>query len=145
MAEKSSQNLANHTRLDPFFHFFLLPALVALLIHSVVPLIRHPAWEQVWTVLLVTALAVTAVKTRTYALKVQDRIIRLEERLRLTALLPESLRPQVAKLSESQLVALRFASDAEVSALVQRTLSENLSRADIKKSIKSWQPDDWRV
>ncbi len=144
MAE-SPQNLGNHTRLDPFFHFFLLPALVALLIHSVVPLIRHPGWEHFWAVLLVTALAVAAVKARTYALKVQDRVIRLEQRLRLAALLPESLRSQIAKLSESQLIALRFASDEEVPALVQRTLSENLSRADIKKSIKTWQPDDWRV
>jgi hypothetical protein len=145
VAEKPPQNLANHGRLDPLFHFFLLPVLVALLIHSVISLIRHPGWEYLWEVLLVTALAVTAVKARTYALKVQDRVIRLEQRLRLAALLPESSRPQIAKLSEDQLIALRFASDEETPALVQRALSENLSRADIKKAIKNWQPDYWRV
>ncbi len=96
-------------------------------------------------VLLNTALAVTAVKTRTYAIKVQDRVIRLEEQIRLTTLLPESLRSQIVKLTIDQLIALRFASDEEVPALVQRTLSENLSRKDIKKSIKNWRPDYWRV
>jgi hypothetical protein len=145
MAEKSAQTLANHGRLDPMFHFFLLPVLVALLIHSVISLIRHPGWEHVWELLLVAALAVTAVKTRTYALKVQDRVIRLEERLRLAALLAESSRPQIARLSESQLIALRFASDEEAPVLVQRTLSVNLSRADIKKAIKNWRADYWRV
>jgi hypothetical protein len=145
MAKNSSQNLANHSRFDPFFHFFLLPVIVALWIHNVVLLVRHPGWEHLWGLLLVTALAVTAVKTRVYAVKVQDRVIRLEERLRLAALLPEPLRSQIAKLSESQLIALRFASDEETPALVQRALSENLSRAGIKKAIKNWQPDYWRV
>jgi hypothetical protein len=145
MAENPPQNLANHGRLDPPFHFFLLPVVAVLWIASVVFLVRHPGWEHLWGLLLVTALAVTAVKARTYALKVQDRVIRLEQRLRLAVLLPESLRPQIAKLSEGQLIALRFASDEEVSGLVQRALSENFSRADIKKSIKNWQPDYWRV
>ena len=145
MAENPSQNLANHTRFDPLFHFFLLPVVVALWIYSLVVLIRHPSWEHGWGLLLVTALFVAAGKARGYALKVQDRVIRLEERLRLAALLPDPVRSQIAKLTEAQLIALRFASDAETTALVQRTLSENLSRADIKKSIKNWQPDFWRV
>jgi hypothetical protein len=145
MAENSSQNLANHTRYDPLFHFFLLPVVLALWIHSVVVLVRHPGWEHAWAVLLVTALFVAAGKARGYALKVQDRVIRLEERLRFASLLPEPLRSQSLKLNEAQLIALRFASDEEAPALVQRALTENLSRADIKKAIQTWRPDNWRV
>ena len=145
MAENLPQNVANHNRFDPPFHFFLLPLIVILWIASLVFCIRHPGWEHAWELLLVTALAVTAVKARAYAIKVQDRVIRLEQRLRLAALLPETLRSQIVRLSEGQLIALRFASDEEVPGLAHRALVENLSRGDIKKSISNWQPDFWRV
>jgi hypothetical protein len=72
-------------------------------------------------------------------------VIRLEERLRLTQLLPDPLRSRIPELTEGQLVALRFASDAEIPKLVERTLKENLSSADIKKAIQTWRPDYWRV
>jgi hypothetical protein len=91
------------------------------------------------------ALAVVIVKLRNYPLRVQDRVIRLEERLRLASLLPEPLRSRIPELTEGQLVALRFASDAEVAKLAERALSEKLSPADIKKSIQTWRPDYWRV
>jgi Family of unknown function (DUF6526) len=145
MAENLPQNLANHNRFDPAFHFFLLPLILILGIASLVSCFRHPGWETARGLLVVTALAVTAVKARSNALKVQDRVIRLEQRLRLAALLPESLRSQIVKLSEGQLIALRFASDEEVPALAHRALVENLSRGDIKKSIRNWQADFWRV
>jgi hypothetical protein len=145
MTENLPQNLANHNRFDPPFHFFLAPLILLLWIASLVFWVRHPGWEHAWELLLVTALAVTALKARTNAIKVQDRVIRLEQRLRLAALLPETLRSQIVRLSEGQLIALRFACDEEVPALAQRALVENLSRGDIKKSIRNWQPDFWRV
>jgi uncharacterized protein DUF6526 len=145
MAERSPQNLANHVRLDPPFHFFVLPVFAISWVISVVVLVHHFGFLHFWIVVFNTALIVAVLRIRLYALKVQDRVIRLEERLRLAALLPDSLRPQIAKLSEDQLVALRFASDGEVPALVEQTLSANLSRADIKKAIKNWRPDYWRV
>jgi hypothetical protein len=145
MAQPSPQTLANHVRLDPPFHYFVLPVLAITWIVSVFFLVRHPGFLHFWIVIFNTAIIVAVIRSRQYALKVQDRVIRLEERLRLATLLPDSLRPQIAKLSERQLIALRFASDQEVPALVERTLSANLAPADIKKSIKNWRPDYWRV
>jgi hypothetical protein len=145
MAERSPQTFANHVKIDPPFHYFVLPVFAISWIISVVLAVRHPGFLHFWIVVFNTALIVAVVRFRQYALKVQDRVIRLEERLRLAALLPDSLRPQVAKLSEGQLIALRFAPDAEVPALVERTLSANLAPADIKKAIKNWRPDYWRV
>jgi hypothetical protein len=145
MSSPVPQNLANHVRYDPLFHFFLLPVYLISLIVSLTMLARHRNLHMLGLVILVLALVITNSKTRLYALKVQDRVIRLEERLRLTALLPDSLRAQIPKLSEKQLVALRFASDEELPALAQRALSEHLEPADIKKAIRNWRPDYWRV
>ena len=95
--------------------------------------------------MVAAALAVAVTKSRLSTLRVQDRVIRLEERLRLTVLLPEPLRSRIPELTEGQLIALRFASDDELPKLVERALSEKLSREDIKKSIQTWRPDYWRA
>jgi hypothetical protein len=145
MAEPSPQTLANHVRLDPPYHYFVLPVLAISWLISVVFLVRHPGFLHFWIVVFNTALVVAVIRSRQYALKVQDRVIRLEERLRLATLLPDSLRPQITRLSEGQFIALRFASDEEVPGLIERTLSANLAPADIKKAIKNWRPDYWRV
>jgi hypothetical protein len=152
MAEKEPQTFANHARLDPLFHFFLLPVFGFLLLLCIVHFVAHVTegglqneFHSVGLILLATALLVSVFKIRLYALKVQDRVIRLEERMRLASLLPEPLRARIPELAMSQLVALRFASDAELPRLTERALSEKLSSADIKKAIQIWRPDYWRV
>jgi len=152
MAEKKPQTLANHTRWDPPYHFYVVPifglALILTLIHFFAHITHGDLRDHIHAVLLIllaVAFLIWLVKTRFYALKVQDRVIRLEERLRLTQLLPDPLRSRIPELTEGQLVALRFASDAEIPKLVERTLKENLSSADIKKAIQTWRPDYWRV
>jgi hypothetical protein len=145
MAEKVPQSLANHGRFDPAFHFFILPVFALTAIVAIVQLVRYPSLMAAWLVVFAVAAAVAVTKIRTYALKVQDRIIRLEERLRLAILVDKPLRARIIELSESQMVALRFASDAELPALAARALSEKLSNAGIKKAIVQWRPDYWRV
>ena len=145
MAEKVPQNLSNHTRFDPLFHFFILPVFFITFISTIVHLVRHPGLHSAWLVVFMLAAAMAVTKMRTYAIKVQDRVIRLEERLRLAILLDGPMRNRITEFSESQLIGLRFASDAELPALAARTLSEKLSKADIKKAIVQWRPDYWRV
>ena len=145
MSERRPQTVENHVRLDPVFHFFLLPLSAATFVAAVWNAIRHPGvvaiWHSVGALLFIFAVFLI----RIYSLKVQDRVIRLEERLRLITLLPESQRARIGDLTEKQLVALRFASDAELPALAARAIDERLSSADIKKSIRSWRPDYFRV
>ncbi len=152
MAEKHPQTYANHTRLDPPFHFFVLPVfglgLLFALIHFFAHIAEGGLFDHIHAFLLVVlaaALLTAVFKIRLYSLKMQDRVIRLEERLRLTQLLAEPLRSRIPELTEDQLCGLRFASDAEIPKLVERSLSEKLSRADIKKAIQVWRPDYWRV
>ena len=145
MPENTSQSYANHARLDPPYHFFALPVLAITFLLSIWNLIRSFNFLHVWMAVVALALVVVAFKARIYALKAQDRVIRLEERLRLAALLPEPLRARIPQLTESQLIALRFACDAEVPGLVEKTLAGNLPRAEIKKAIVTWRPDYFRV
>ena len=145
MAEKVPQNFSNHGRLDPPFHFFILPVFAISLIITIVHLVRHPGLHSAWLVVFMLAATGAVVKMRLYALRVQDRVIRLEERQRLALLLDGPLRARIGEFTESQLIGLRFASDAELPALAAKTLAEKLSRADIKKAVGQWRPDYWRV
>jgi hypothetical protein len=145
VSDLAQQNYSNHTRLDPPYHFFLSPVILITLFLLIWNLIRHPDFPNAWGVVVMLALVVLVLKTRTYALKTQDRVIRLEERLRLSTLLPEPLRARIGELTESQLIALRFASDPEIPELVEKALAGNLPGAEIKKAIVSWRPDYFRV
>lgn len=141
----ATQNLAHHTKWDPPFHFFIAPVFLINAICSIVNLVRHPSLELGWTMVVAFGLVFMAFKVRLNSLKVQDRVIRLEERLRLSGLLPEPLRSRIGELTERQLISLRFASDAEIPGLVALTFSNQLSPADIKKSIVNWRADHFRV
>src|SRR5437763_2508950 len=145
MAEKKPQTYANHARWDPLFHFFAVPVFLLLAVAGGVHFIWRPGLHSGLLFVIVVALAIAVLKARLYALRVQDRVIRLEEQLRLVSLLPEPLRSRVPELTPGQLVGLRFASDPELPGLVERALSEKLSQADIKKSIQNWRPDYLRV
>jgi hypothetical protein len=145
MSGRPPQNFSNHTRFDPLFHFFLLPVFAFTTIATLVHLVRWPGLHSAGLVVVAIAASVAVVKIRFYALKVQDRVIRLEERLRLASLLDPALRPRIPEFSVSQLVALRFASDAELPTLATRALDEKLPAREIKKAIQNWRADDWRV
>ena len=145
MSQPKPQTYANHTRFDPAFHWFLAPFFLIAWIASVVHLIRHPHWHSAACMIFAFALVLLVTKMRMYSIKVQDRVIRLEERMRLTTLLPEPLRARIGDLTERQLIGLRFASDAEIPALVERALREKLTQKQIKQAIQNWRPDYFRV
>jgi len=143
--DKKPQSFAHHAKFDPPFHFFVLPILLTNVIAAVYHIFRFPGLGSAWFLVLSLALLALAGRTRAFATKLQDRVIRVEERLRLAAVLPEPLRSRIGELTDSQFVGLRFASDAELPGLVQRALDEKLSRTDIKKAITNWRPDYSRV
>ena len=142
------QNLKNHARLQPAFHFFILPLLLLNIIFAIYLTIHNwPAYKHthIWWIVLSIIFFVMAGIGRGSALKVQDRVIRLEERLRLVALVSEPDRAHIHELTTPQLIALRFASDDEIPALVHKTLTQRLEPKAIKASINNWRPDYERV
>lgn len=145
MSNSTSQSLKNHARFDPLYHFFLALVVIANLIIAIVHAIRHFGFHSAWLVVLSLALFFLLLRLRTYPLKVQDRVIRLEERLRLQALAPPEWHTQIYRLNEDQLIGLRFAGDDEVVSLAKMALEENLTRKQIKQRIRNWRADNWRV
>lgn len=148
MSQKKPQSFRNHASFDPWFHGLGGVLLVVALVILIVFLVLHGRSEPILSIWLVSAYAIFTIalfKSRIYSLKVQDRLIRLEERLRLDALLPEPLRKRIPELTEDQLIGLRFASDSEIPSLVELTLEKNLNRKQIKERIQNWRPDYWRI
>ncbi len=147
--EKSPQTFANHTQIDPPFHYFVavvftLNVLIAAgyFIYS----FFSGRWGLIvfhgWLLIFALALLVAVTRIRVYPIRVQDRVIRLEERLRLMSVLKEPLRSRIGEIQDTQLIGLRFAPDEELPGLVQRALDEKLSRTDIKKAIVKWRADN---
>ncbi len=142
------QNFRNHTRIDPLFHFLVAPVLLLNVVVTIVVLVHH--WPEhrllhAWLVVLAIALSLLATLARIYAIRVQDRVIRLEERIRYLQLLTPEAAAGAGTLSTMQIVALRFASDAELPGLAQRAAAENMTPKAIKEAIKVWRPDTVRV
>jgi hypothetical protein len=142
------QNLKNHTRWNPPFHFFVLPMLLLNFIFMIYITVHDwPRFQHthLWSIAMAVVFFMMAGLSRDGALKAQDRIIRAEERLRLHALLPAEDRAHINELNVNQLIALRFASDDELPALFRKTLTQNLEPKAIKQSIVNWRGDYHRV
>lgn len=140
-----TQSLKNHARFDPAYHFLLFGLYLLNLVYASFHVYRQPSLSSGWYLTLSILAIVPLLKLRLYPMKVQDRVIRLEERLRLQALAPQEWHTHLYSLSEDQLIGLRFASDDEVVALAKQALEQNLNRKQIKERIRSWRADDWRV
>ncbi len=142
------QSYKSHARWDPPFHFFVLPMLLLNFIFAIYSTIHH--WPNdprlhIWWIVMALVLFMAAGTLRGAALRSQDRIIRLEERLRLARLLPPADQARIGELTVKQLIGLRFASDEELASLTHKTLTQNLDMKTIKQNVVNWRADNDRV
>lgn len=143
---QQTQNYASHRRWIPAFHFFVLPVLLINVAVTAVQFAKDPHPITGWSVVVAVALFIGIFALRSMPVKAQDRIIRIEERARLGRLLPNDLRGRIGELTESQLIAIRFAPDDEAPELTRRALSGELkTQGDIKRAVKNWRADHFRV
>ena len=141
-----AQSFKNHAKIVPPFHFFVIPMLLVNFVSHVIHAVRHVGTASILDALTALALLMVPLFARMFALKVQDRVIRLEMRLRLQEVLPPDLRPRIAEFTPDQLIGLRFASDAELPDLCRKVLTDRIAaRKPIKMLIKNWQGDYLRV
>jgi uncharacterized membrane protein len=146
MAEQQTQTLASHRRFIPAWHFFALPVLIVNVFVVGVNFGKNPSLANAWALAVAVALVLGVWVSRQMPLRAQDRVIRLEERIRLERLLPADLRGRLGDLTTGQLIELRFAPDDEVPELTRRVLGGELTtRGDIKKAIRNWRGDHLRV
>ena len=140
------QSYKNHVRRLPPFHFFVMPVLLAYVLNALRHVWLAPSLSTGFGALVAAALLMAALLSRVQALTVQDRVIRLEMRMRLQRLLPADLQSRINDLTPKQYVALRFAGDSELPELVRDVLEGRLTKqADIKKRVKNWQGDYLRA
>ena len=146
MIANRTQTYANHRRVFPLFHYFAAPILALNIVYTAIIAFRAPGKATIWSFIFAIGVGASLLAARTMVLIVQNRVIRLEQRLRLVTLLPESMRARIVELKMSQLVGLRFASDAELVPLVERCLAGELKNGDeVKRAITNWQADFLRA
>jgi hypothetical protein len=156
MSHVPQQNLKNHARWVPFFHFVAGPILLLNFVYSIYTLViafgnqekNHAALvvDNIDSFIVALALLLLFVSARSFATTLQDRVIRLEEQLRLERLLPTELRPRIQEFTRDQFVALRFASDGELPTLAREVLDQRIhDRAAIKQMVNEWRADHLRV
>lgn len=142
----SEQNYQNHTRWNTLVHFVISPLLLIYLVWQLVMLFNEPNWDRGAQVLIAFTLILLSIGSRLQALTVQNRVIRLEERLRYKEILPSDLHEKAAKIGVGKMIALRFASDEELPTLVKRVIDGELKTSkEIKMAIKNWRADHLRA
>ncbi len=143
---KPKQSFENHARWFPIYHFLASPITGLAAVHMVWHFITNPSTPHFFEALYGVAIFAAVISSRIMAITVQNRVIRLEMRLRLKEVLPAALAARIAELTVRQLIALRFASDAELPTLVERTLRGEFAKPrDIKRAVTDWQPDYLRA
>jgi hypothetical protein len=140
------QTFKSHRRYIPIYHFFALPVLILNVVAQILYFLKYRTPYKLFMIVVAIALVVLGFSVRFMVARVQDRVIRLEERLRLSNLLPVEMHAGINDLTRSQLVGLRFASDEEVVGLAQRCMNGELTKAEqIKREVKNWRPDNLRA
>lgn len=143
---KPKQSFENHARWLPIYHFIASPVTAIAAVHLIVHAVQNPSTAHFLEALYAVAISAAVLSSRIMAITVQNRVIRLEMRLRLKEILPAALAARIHELTVRQLIALRFASDAEMPALVERTLKGEFAKPrDIKRAVTDWQPDYLRA
>ena len=146
MAQQPIQNFEHHTRTLPVFHYVALPLLAINFFYAVYQAVTSFSWGALIGAGLALALVLLALSARFMAITVQDRVIRLEERLRMRALLPSDLQPKIDDFTVKQLVALRFASDGELPGLARKVLDDKIEgQKAIKQMVTNWRADHQRA
>lgn len=137
-----TQNYGTHRKFVPLFHYVVMPILLVNVGLAVSAVVQGPGLSSVWHLATTVALFLGVVFGRAFALAAQDRVIRLEERLRMRELLPPDLQARIPEITREQIIGLRFASDEELPELTARVLRENIQKRDeVKKLVKHWRAD----
>ena len=146
MSHAAAQDIRNHSRWVPLFHFVAGPILLLNLIYSIVITVKYPILDNFVGAAVAFALVVLFVSARQFVTTVQDRVIRLEEQIRFLRLFPGDLQVRIPEFTRDQFVALRFASDNELPALARAVLDQRIhDRSAIKQMIKEWRADHFRA